>query len=212
VRDGGRRKGAGAVDEEKFLDSLGEEAEREMRRIDAQTEGEVQRILAEAEESAGRARAEGLRVAEAEARTLRSRIVNTARLEGRRSVLLAVRHLAEEALEALREEVRVLSSRDDYRRILEGLFDECAIPVGGRLICRPSDRDLLEEVAAERGCTLDFEEASLPLGGFTVLSGDRRFAQRNTFEDRILRARRRLLMILGERILSQDEGGGGGDV
>jgi vacuolar-type H+-ATPase subunit E/Vma4 len=200
------------VDEEKFLDSLGEEAEREMGRIDLQTEGEIERILAGAKEDGERARTEGLRIAEEEARTRRSRIMNAARLEGRRSVLLAVRHLAEETLDALREEVRNLPSRDDYRRILEALFEECTIPVGGRVICRPSDRDLLVEVARERGCTLDFEDGNLPLGGFTVLSGDGRFAQRNTFEDRIRRARRRLLMILGERILSQDDGGAGEDV
>lgn len=189
--------------EEQFFESLEEQAEGERRLLTAEAERAAEDILKEARAEMTRKREKRLRAAQAEVRTAQAKILNSARLDARRIVLKAVHRLSEEALDSLSKEVEQLHLREDYTLILERLFDECTIPCGARITCRRSDRGLLEEVARKRGHSPRFEEGDIPLGGFTVLSADGRFVQSNTFEDRIHRARPRLLMALAGQLLPE---------
>lgn len=189
--------------EERFFESLEAQAEEERRRLAAEAERAAGEILEEAREESIRKRDERFLRVRAEVRSAEAKILNSARLDARKMSLRAVHRLSEEALEFLAKEVEQLHLREDYARILERLFEECTIPCGARITCRRSDRALLEAIARRRGHSPRFEEGEIPLGGFTVLSADGRFVQSNTFEDRIRRARPRLLMALARRLLPE---------
>lgn len=194
--------------EDRFFESLEEQAEGERQLLTAEAERTAEDILKEARVEMTHKRDKRLRAAQAEVRAAQAKILNAAHLEARKVVLQAVHRLSEEALDSLSREVEQLHLREDYKVILERLFDECTIPCGARITCRHSDRRLLEEVAWRKGHSPRFEEGDIPLGGFTVLSADGRFAQSNTFEDRIRCARPRLLMALAERLLPGGKEGG----
>ncbi len=188
--------------EKEFFSSLGDQAETEMGRIAGEAVEKSEMIVKEAEEEARLYREERLRLARADADTLRARTMNAARLERKKAVLLSRHRIIEEALDLLREELKKLPLREDYRDLMERLWDECFIVDGSRLLCPSRDRGLLEEFARRRGRSLSIEESDIPLGGFVVSSPDGLFVQRNTFEDRIAKARPRLVREIAARVFS----------
>ncbi len=188
--------------EKEFFSSLGDQAETEMGRIAGEAAAKSALIVKEAEEEARLYRDERLRLARADADTLRARTMNAARLEGKKAVLLSKHRVIEEALDLLREELKKLPLREDYRDLMERLWDECFIVDGSHLLCPSGDRGLLEEFAHRQGRALSIEESDIPLGGFVVSSPDGLFVQRNTFEDRIAKARPRLVREIAARVFS----------
>ena len=186
--------------EKEFFSSLGDQAETEMGRIAGEAVEKSELILKEAEEEARLYREERLRLARADADTLKARTMNAACLEAKKAVLLSRHRIIDEALDLLREELKRLPLREDYRELMEHLFGECFIDDGSRLLCPSGDRSLLEEFARRRGHSLSIEKSDIPLGGFVVSSPDGLFVQRNTFEDRIAKARPRLAREIASRV------------
>jgi V/A-type H+-transporting ATPase subunit E len=193
--------------EKEFFSSLGDQAETEMARIAAEAAEKSALILKEAEEEARLYREERLRLARADADTLKARTMNAASLEAKKAVLLSRHRIIDEALDLLREELKNLPLREDYRDLMELLLRECFIVDGSHLLCPGGDRSLLEEFALRRGFSLSIEESDIPLGGFVVSSPDGLFVQRNTFEDRIAKARPRLTREIAGRIFPPLEEG-----
>lgn len=185
--------------ENEFFSSLGDQAETEMGRIAGEAVDKSALILKEAEEETRLYREERLRLARADADTLKARTMNAACLTAKKAVLLSRHRIIDEALDLLREELKKLPLRDDYRDLMEHLFDECFIVDGSRLLCPSRDRGLLEEFARRQGISLSIEESDIPLGGFVVSSPDGLFVQRNTFEDRIAKARPKLTREIASR-------------
>jgi V/A-type H+-transporting ATPase subunit E len=190
------------MQEKEFFSSLGDQAETEMGRIAVEAAERSALILKEAEEEARLYREERLRLARADADTLKARTMNAARLTAKKAVLLSRHRIIEEALDLLREEVKRLPLRDDYRDLMERLFGECFIVDDSRLLCSSGDRKLLEELARRKGRALSVAESDIPLGGFVVSSPDGLFVQRNTFEDRIAKARPRLTREIASRLFA----------
>jgi vacuolar-type H+-ATPase subunit E/Vma4 len=193
--------------EKEFFSSLGDQAETEMSRIAGEAGEKSALILKEAEEEARLYREERLRFARADSEILRARTMNAACLEAKKAVLLSRHRIIEEALDLLREELKKLHLREDYRDLLERLFGECFIVDGSRLHCRRRDRSLVAEIARQQGRSLSIEESDIPLGGFVVSSPDGHFVQRNTFEDRIAKARPRLAREIASRVLPPENQG-----
>ena len=191
--------------EERFLDALGAQAEEEMGRISARAEEADRRIREDALREAGRRKEDHLRHARTEARGIRSRIINTARLEARKTILSALHDLVDMAVGELLAETRALRNREDYRGIIEKLLDECTLDPGSRLLCSGEDGDLLRSIVEERGLPVSVEEHDDPGTGIVVISGDGTFVQRNTFTERIRRARPRITMAVAARILPGGE-------
>jgi V/A-type H+-transporting ATPase subunit E len=188
--------------EKEFFSSLGDQADTEIGRIAGEADEKSALILKEAEEEARLYREERLRLARADADTLKARTMNAACLEAKKAVLLSQHRIIEEALDLLREELKKLPLREDYRDLMEHLFGECFIVDGSRLLCPNGDRVLLEEFALRRGRSLSIEESDIPLGGLVVSSPDGLFVQRNTFEDRIAKARPRLAREIASRVFA----------
>jgi len=193
--------------ENEFFSSLGDQAETEMGRIAGEAVDKSALILKEAEEETRLYREERLRLARADADTLKARTMNAACLAAKKAVLLSRHRIIDEALDLLREELKKLPLREDYRDLMEHLFDECFIVDGSRLLCPSRDRGLLEEFARRQGISLSIEESDIPLGGFVVSSPDGLFVQRNTFEDRIAKARPRLTREIASRAFTTQRQG-----
>ena len=191
--------------EERFLDALGAQAEEEMEEITARADEVATGIRDEALREAGRRKAAHLSLAESEARGVRARIINTARLEARKEVLSALHDLVEKNVERLLAETRALRSRHDYRRIVEALLDECDPAPGSSVLCSGEDGDLVRSIVGERGRPLSVEEHDDPGTGIVVISGDGTFVQRNTFSERIRRARPQITMAVAARVLPGGE-------
>jgi vacuolar-type H+-ATPase subunit E/Vma4 len=193
--------------EKEFFSSLRDQADTEIGRITGEAGEKSAQILKVAEEEARLYREERLRLARADADTLRARTVNAACLEAKKAVLLSRHRIIDEALDLLREELRKLPRREDYRDLMEHLLRECFIADGSRLLCPGRDRGLLEELARRQGRSLTVEESDIPLGGFVVCSPDGLFVQRNTFEDRIAKARPRLSREIASRVFTAERQG-----
>lgn len=193
--------------EERFLEALGAQAEREMEEITARAVEAAERIRDEALREAGQRRAVRLRLAESEARGVRARIVNAARLEARKTVLSALHDLVENAVEKLLAETRALRKREDYRQIVEKLLDECSLAAGSRVLCSGEDGNLVKSIIEDRGLDISIEEHGDPGTGIVVISGDGTFIQRNTFSERIRRARPRITMAVAALVLPGGEEG-----
>ncbi len=191
--------------EERFLDSLGEQAEREMAEISAAAGAEVRRIREEAQREARRRSSERIGFARREAQRVRSRIVNTARLEGRKTVLTALHKVVDGTVEKLIEASRRLRDRDDYGTIFQCLLDECLLNDGDRLICSRADSGLARSLIARRGPVLEVEVHDEGGTGLIVISSDGTFIQRNTFKERIRRARNAITERVAARILPGEE-------
>jgi len=190
--------------EKEFFSSLRDQADTEIGRIAGEAGEKSAHILKEAEEEARLYREERLRLARADADTLRARTMNAASLEAKKAVLLSRHRIIEEALDLLREELKKLPLREDYRDLMEHLLRECFIVDGSRLLCPSGDRGLLEGLARRQGRALSIEESDIPLGGFVVSSPDGLFVQRNTFEDRIAKARPRLAREIASRVFAAE--------
>ena len=188
--------------EKEFFSSLRDQADTEIGRIAGEAGEKSAHILKEAEEEARLYREERLRLARADADTLRARTVNTASLEAKKAVLLSRHRIIEEALDLLREELKKLPLRGDYRDLMEQLLRECFIVDGSHVLCPRGDHSLLEEFALRQGRSLSIEEGDIPLGGLVVSSPDELFVQRNTFEDRITKARPRLAREIASRVFA----------
>jgi len=193
--------------EERFLAALGAQAEQEMEEITARAGEAAELIRDEARREAGRQRAVRLRLAESEARRVRARIVNAARLEARKTVLSALHDLVEKAIEKLLAETLALRNREDYRQIVEGLLDECSLAPGSRVLCSGEDGILVKSIIEDRGLDISVEEHGDPGTGIVVISGDGTFIQRNTFSERIRRARPRITMAISALVLPGGEEG-----
>ena len=193
--------------EERFLEALGAQAEQEMEEITARAGEAAERIREEALREAGRRRAVRLRLAESEARGVRARIVNAARLEARKTVLSALHDLVEQAIEKLLTETLALRNREDYRQIVEKLLDECSLSAGSRVLCSVEDGSLVKSIVEDRGLDISVEEHGDPGTGIVVISGDGTFIQRNTFSERIRRARPRIAMAVAALALPGGEEG-----
>ena len=87
------------------------------------------------------------------------------------------------------------------------LLRGCFIVDGSRLLGPSGDRGLLEGLARRQGRSLSVEESDIPLGGFVVSSPDGLFVQRNTFEDRIAKARPRLAREIASRVFAAERQG-----
>ncbi len=193
--------------EERFLEALGDQAEREMEEITSRAGEAAERLRDEALREAGRRRTADRRMAESEARRARARIVNAARLEARKTILSALHDFVEMAVEKLLAETLELRNREGYRPIVEKLLDECSLSPGSRVLCSGEDGTLLRSIIGDRGLEVSVEEHGDPGTGIVVISGDGTFIQRNTFSERIRRARPRITMAVAALVLPGGEEG-----
>ena len=115
------------MSEEVFLESLSEQADREIARLAAEAEKRIRLLFEEAEREALQGSEARIRDAEEEARLLRCRILNEARSEGTKTVLAAVHRLAEEVLEEVAVAAEGRMEGRNGRAVLEALLDECLI-------------------------------------------------------------------------------------
>jgi len=193
------------MNEEKFLECLREQAEEEIGRIRHQAEEEKRRIDEEARQEAGREADERLRAARAGASALRARILNAARLAGRRDLLEAAHRFAGEVFEALGRLAAGVSGEERVR-VLEGLLDECLVAGESEILCRPEDREPLEGLVRRRGLAASLRDEDLPLGGIVVVSDGGLFVQDNTFEARLLKAKPELMRRIAAAFPFEDGG------
>lgn len=190
---------------DEVIGAIGEQAARQRAQIIARAEEEAGGLLREAEAlRAATFRSVAAR-AEAAARAEGARIESRARLEARRLVQSARYALVAGALAALEALLAGFVGTAAYGEALERLLDEALEDAEPPVVvrCRAEDRAAVEACGRRRGLAFAVEEAPFATGGVEVASGpDGRLVRRNSFADRMARARPLLLAEAGRGLLS----------
>lgn len=182
-----------------------------LRAIDEEADAEIRRIDADADERARadreRAGAEAARIEEIELRRRRTvteervrRIVTGAHVDADRAVRAAREAVYQELLVRTRARLEEVPGSAGYGQVLALLFDECrrVLPEGRTLRVRSTDADRVTALALESGMADAVVDGSLEaMGGLELESDDGRRVL-NTLDERLDKADRHLRLLAGE--------------
>ena len=173
--------------------ALEEQGEQESREAIEAAREQARGIKEDAEEQAKLIRANKVEAARAHATLTSARAVNSARLEGRRSVAgvkeRAIVTSFDEALDLM------LSARksQDYPVLFRALAEEAVAGLDGEVVLRvdPADEGLASEFLRSSGLVGSVDATATTRGGITVVAHGGNMLRRNTLEDRLEKFRTR---------------------
>lgn len=187
---------------ENIVAAIAAEADSEVARLTEDASRRVESILAEARVRAHHERVRWEDSRSGETSQAVARIVNRARLESDRGVADAREALFQEALARLVDRIRVAVQGPGYPGVLRALLDEAVLVVpdaDATVLVRPTDLELAEDIARDRGATGAVRGVLDCIGGLDVEADDGR-SVRNTLDSRLLQAERRLRRLAVEVI------------
>jgi vacuolar-type H+-ATPase subunit E/Vma4 len=176
---------------EDIFRALEEQADEECRMILEGAKAQAKGIEGEAREEAKRIRDRRVEVADASVRARAQHLLNAARLENRKATAAAKDDGVEGVFTDAGRQLAALRGTPEYERVFRFLAEEALRGVEGEVVVRvaPADAKLAATVLAEMGHKGEVEADLDTTGGLTVVSNNGTVIRRNTFEDRILKAR-----------------------
>lgn len=176
---------------EDIFRALEEQADEECRMILEGAKAQAKAIEEEAREEAKRIRDRRVEVADASVRARAQHLLNAARLENRKATAAAKDDGVEGVFIEAGRQLAALRGTPEYERIFRKLADEALADVSGDVVVHvaAADAKLATTVLAESGHKGEVEGDLDTTGGLVVVSNNGTVIRRNTFEDRILKAR-----------------------
>ena len=167
--------------------ALEEQGEQESREAVEAARDMARGIKEDAEEQAKLIRAGKVEAARAHAALTSARAVNSARLQGRRSVA-GVKERA--IVQSFDEALGLLASarkRADYPALFRALADEAAAGIEGEVVLQvgPADEALASEFLKSSGLAGTVDATATTCGGITIVALGGSMLRRNTLEDRL---------------------------
>jgi len=166
------------------LEEQGEQESREA--LDAARE-QARGIKEDADEQAKLTRAGKIEVAKAHAVTKTARVLNSARLEGRRAVAGVKEKAIVQAFDEALVKMASVRKGPDYPSLFRALAREAVEGLTGEVtfLVDPADEALANEVLRELGVSGTVDASASTLGGLTVAAQGGNMLRRNTLEDRL---------------------------
>lgn len=176
---------------EDIFRALEEQADEECRMILEGAKAQAKGIEEDAREEAKRIRDRRVEVADASVRARAQHLLNAARLENRKATAAAKDDGVEGVFSEAGRQLAALRGTPEYERIFRKLADEALAGVVGDVVVHvaAADAKLATTVLAELGHKGEVEGDLDTTGGLVVVSNGTTIIRRNTFEDRILKAR-----------------------
>lgn len=176
---------------EDIFRALEEQADEECRMILEGAKAQAKGIEEEAREEAKRIRDRRVEVADVSVRARAQHLLNAARLENRKATAAAKDDGVEGVFAEAGRQLAALRGTPEYERIFHGFAEEALNGVEGEVVVRvaASDAKLATATLAELGHKGEVEADLSTTGGLVVVSNGGTVIRRNTFEDRVLKAR-----------------------
>jgi vacuolar-type H+-ATPase subunit E/Vma4 len=171
--------------------ALEEQGEQESRdALDAARE-QARGIKEDAEEQAKLIRAGKIEAAREHAVLKTARAVNSARLDGRRSVAGVKERAIVQAFDEALDKLASVRKTAEYPSLFRALAREAAEGVEGPVVMLvdPADAALAREVFAELGLAGEVDASGSTRGGLTLVAHGGTMLRRNTLEDRLAKFR-----------------------
>jgi len=180
--------------------------------IEREVGDEAEAIRRRSEEEGREAHARTCEEARREGAVLAGRILSVARMDARTAVNEARSALIRECIGRAEEQFGTLAASPEYPAILGRLIEEGRRDLGGESAViegreedLPLIRDLIERVPGRRFSAVPAPNGTIPTGGVILRSeqGDRLVNQ--TFEARMQRMQRPLVMEIGARLFREED-------
>jgi V/A-type H+-transporting ATPase subunit E len=186
---------------ETIIERIRNDANAERQQIEAESRSRVDRILMEAQTSAEHASQEIIRQGNREAAKASGRIISEARIKARQNVRTVKDELINQCFVEASGQLEKLASLPEYRQILKALIQEGARELAESdvlIIVNHRDRMLIGDIAgelADLGITITLsEETADTVGGVIVCTRSGGILVNNTFEARLRRLKKELLV------------------
>jgi vacuolar-type H+-ATPase subunit E/Vma4 len=171
--------------------ALEEQGEQESRdALDAARE-QARGIKEDAEEQAKLIRANKIEAAREHAVLKTARAVNSARLDGRRSVAGVKERAIVKSFDEALDKLATVRKSPEYPALFRALAAEAAEGLDGEVtfVVDPADAALAAEVFAELGLSGGVDASGSTRGGLTIVAHGGTMFRRNTLEDRLAKFR-----------------------
>lgn len=176
---------------EDIFRALEVQADEECRLILEGAKAQAKAIEEEARDESKRIRDRRVEVADVSVRARAQHLLNAARLENRKATAAAKDGGVEGVFAEASRQLAGLRGTPEYERIFRSLAEEALSGAEGDVVVRvdPADIKLANATLAESGRKGEVEGDLESSGGLTVVSNGGTVIRRNTFEDRIHKAR-----------------------
>ncbi len=176
---------------EDILRALEEQGQADCEACTEEARAHAAQIVEDAREKANSIHEHHVSSIERTARTEAMKRVNAARLKGRMQVSGVRGEGLDGVFESARQQLPTLRQRSDYPQLFASLAREALDGVEGPVVIRvaPADVDLARQTASQLGAIAEVRGDLETTGGLVVESAGGHIVRRNTFEDRLDRAR-----------------------
>ncbi|MBS3955918.1 MAG: V-type ATP synthase subunit E [Clostridiales bacterium] len=176
---------------EDIFRALEEQASQECEDILEAARLQAEAIAADAEDRASRACAACVDEADSVLKRRLARETNAARLEAKKRVAAVKQRAIDEAFERAGVALAEARRSEGYPDVFRALIAEALEGVEGvpTVLIDPADEELARAVLETLGISTVVEATATTSGGVAVVTGNGRIVRRNTFEDRLEKAR-----------------------
>lgn len=176
---------------EDILRALEEQAQAECEEILTEAKEHAEHIVREGEQEAARIREVHARQVEQNAQKRSARAVNSARLEAKARVSKIKGAALEDVFQKAAEQLGTVRGAPEYPQVFHQLAREALADAQGDMSIHvdPADVDLATRTMADMGVSAQVLGDIQSAGGLVVELDEGRIVRRNTFEDRLARAR-----------------------
>jgi vacuolar-type H+-ATPase subunit E/Vma4 len=172
---------------EDIFKALEEQGEQESREALEAAQEQARGIVEDAKMQAKLAREAKMEAAKAHADLRLARVINSARLEARRTVAGVKERAIVQSFDEALGLMDTLRSRPGYPDLFGALAREALQGLDGEVTLRvaPEDEVLARQALADSGMSGSVDATATTRGGLTVLAHDGAMLRRNTVEDRL---------------------------
>lgn len=191
------------------------QSEKEAEAILEQAEREAQQILNNAQKEADSIKADMIRKAEAQAESIRKKILSGVRLDVKKENLRTREELLLKIFEQVKEKIEAFRQTKAYREYLKELVVEGVTAIDAeriRVLSGDVEKKLLSEATVKqvigeiqkrtgRKTSLSVADQSLPEGGVVLISEDERMLFDNRFSARMQRIQSQMRLEAMKRVM-----------
>ncbi len=176
---------------EDIFNSLEKQADAECRQVIDDAKQQAQSIMDEARAEADKIKVDKLEHARALAEARASQMLNSARLDNKRTLSSARERSISEVYDKAATELTKLRVDGSYRALFRSLAEEALSGVEGEVVVMvdPADEALAKSVLSDLGAKATTDTSVGMAGGLTVAADQKRVFRRNTLGDRLAKVR-----------------------
>jgi V/A-type H+-transporting ATPase subunit E len=176
---------------EDIFHSLEQQADAECREVIDEAKQQAKSIMDDAQAEAEKIKAEKLEHTRTVVEARASQMLNSARLDNKRTVSSARERSIAEVYDKAEAELARLRGNGSYPALFRALAKEALSGVDGDVVMMvdPADKDLAMTVISELGVKATTDTSAGMVGGLTVALDGQRVFRRNTLENRLAKVR-----------------------